>query len=296
MKKYFRIAVVAALIGSTINANSQVVYDKVFVNNCAVLNMIPTTSEKHDFKDVIYIVSGADKTICGYRSVIVESTRYKENFGKFILSDEKQTALVMLNDGSTMRVGRAQVRSSSPKRIWIYPEYSAGTLMTLSGSDENPLALYGDGKYALVFNADSGKDVFYMQNGSLLSEDAYVQKDSKGRIIEIYNPGSFSIAGFFYGVSYNDAGNIASVKELQRSKEKNGAVVKKVKNAINFSWNGDKITKIQITDANGSTIDYELDVQGYNPDGVWTEAVLTHKDKYSANGKFFDVRLVRKFQ
>lgn len=296
MNKLLRHVLIGALCITTLEASAQVNYDKIFVNNCAVLNMIPTTATDHDFKDIIYIVSGANNTVCGYKSVVVEAVKYKESFGSFVPTNERQTALIMLNDGSTMRVGRTQVKTQSPKRIWIYPGDSAGNIDSYVEPGANPLAFYDVGYYALVYNANTQKDSFYMKDGSLLFEDAYVQKDSKGRITEIYSPGGFSIAGFFFGVSYNESGDISSIKELRRVRGKNGAITKQTKRSIDFTWKGDVITRIHSTDAYGKTYDYNLEIKEKNEDGVWTEALLTHKDINSADGKFIDSGLVRKFQ
>lgn len=278
----------------TCNSFAQVSYDKVFVNNSAILNMIPSTYESHDYKVVFLIASLPIETIGDYSSIIVEQVAYEEKFGSFSPTNSINTALIALNADNVFRMGRVQVKKETPKQICIYPEYSAGSVWKSSDSSYSSLAIPIESMYVLAYNPSSAKNTFYMGNGSSL-EGSYAKLDDKGRITEIYYGGAYSLAGFHFQISYNDYGKISSVEKVETSKGSKGTVTKKIKSSIKLTWKGQDLTKITIAPSEYESKDYSLEVKEKNPDGLWTKAILSHKDDYSAGGQFIDCEFRRSF-
>lgn len=283
--KSFFLGALSIILSCTVYA--QVSYDKIFVNNCAVLNMIPTTSDSHDYKDVVLIAGLAIDNIGDYSSVVVERVVYKEKFGTFAPTDDIKKVLIALNDDQFYRLGRAQVKKDTPKQIWIYPEYSAGSVWVSSDSSASSLSIPFDGKYVLVYNPSSSKNTFYMGDGSVL-EGSYANLDGKGRITEIYYGGGYTLKGFNYQVSYNENGKIASIEEIEWIKGSKGVVTKKVKSSVKLVWKGNEITKITIAPKQNESKEYQLEVKETNAAGLWTKAIISHADDNSAGGWFVD--------
>ena len=278
----------------TCTSFAQVSYDKVFVNNSAILNMIPTTSESHDYKDVILIASLPIETIGDYSSIIVEKVAYKEKFGSFSPTDNITKALIAINAENVFRMGRVQVKKETPKQICIYPEYSAGSVWESSGSSYSSLVIPLESQYVLVYNPSSAKNTFYMGNGSSL-EGSYANLDGKGRITEIYYGGTYTLAGFHFQISYNDNGRISAVEKVETSKGSKGAINKKIKSSIKLSWKGNDLTRITIAPSEYESKEYSLEVKEKNADGLWTKAILSHKDDNSVGGQFIDCEYRRSF-
>lgn len=268
-------------------ASAQPVFDRTFVNNSAILNMIPDRTSQ-DYFDATIIAGLAYNDISQYSFIEVTKTKYIEKFGEFSPSGEINPVLVMLNNDEAMRVGRVHVLKNTPKRIEISPEYSAGTdwKTTTETFYINPVGSL----YTLIINSMPGKSIFYeTKNGAELS-DSYAEIDANGRIKEIYRRGSYSRKRFDYQVSYLGNGHIASIEEV----EEDSKGIKKVKSSVIFSWEKDDLTKFTISQ-NGQTIEYVLEIKSRNESGVWTEAIIYHKDLNCADGRFIDGGYTRVF-
>lgn len=274
---------------------SQASFDKRFVNNCVVLNLIPSTSEKHDYKDVVLIAGLANDSIGRYSSIIVKKVSYKEKFGDFFPTDDINERLVALNSDNVIRVGRVQVQQASPQHLCIYPDCGAGSVWRESDSEKKTLYIPFAGDYVLVYNPSIAKNLFYMNDGSAL-EGSYASLDGTGRITEIYYSGSYSLSGFHYQVSYGENDKITSIEKIEMSKDRQGKLVKKVKSFVKLAWKGDDISSIIIGPDEYDSTEYQLEIKETNADGLWTKAILSHKDKNTVDGRFIDGEYRREFK
>lgn len=279
---------------------SQAAFDNIFICNSAILNMIPNLNDKQNYIDVFLIASLAPYGTSDHSSVVIERVPYKEKFGSFSPTDEVQKSLIAFNDDNAFRIGRVQVKKSTPKQICIFPEYSAGSVWKYSDSSSESIVIPIESTYVLIYKPSEAKNTFYKGNGSAL-DDSYANLDGKGRITEIFQRGGSAIAGFHYRISYNENGKIASVEELELTKDRKGTVIKKVKSSLKLFWKGNNVTSFTITpyhfesDEYNTTIDYSLEVKETNSDGLWTKAVLSHKDENCVGGKYIDCEYNRAF-
>lgn len=280
-----RITISFILFLTTISSiRAQVKYDKTFVNNSVILTILndDLTKYKADYEtvveendrnklvDVIGLLTSSDPKTLEYAAVNIDYYPYKSAFGKYT-PESKVGTLRLSNNETTIQAGRIIVSKNDPKKV-----YRTG------GSDAR------DKSYVLIYNAQASNNHLYYEDGNEVN-DSYVTTDVKGRITE------YHIGENYYGVEYNGQGQIASIK---RWRLEGKGKTKSVKTTIAFSWKGGSFTKITfgwVYDhfPNNYSEEYYFEPTQYNEAGLWTKAIVYHKDANAFEGKAIDFGLSR---
>jgi|GEM_PF-4598873 len=267
---------------STVRA--QVTFDKTFVNNSVILTIlnkdleqykanyeeVVKENDRNKLVDIISLLASSDTKTLEHTTVNIDYFPYKGAFGKYSPLNKKGT-LRLCNDETTIQAGKIKVEKNEPKKI-----FRGGGSFT---DDKN---------YVLIQSALASKNHLYYDDGSEVKE-SYVKIDSKGRITE------YCIGIDYSGVEYNGQGDIASIKRWRYDGK---GKTKSVKTTIVFTWKGGKFTNITfgwVYDKfpNEYSSEYFFEPIQHNDEGLWTEAIVYHKDANASESKAIDFGLAR---